>query len=464
MPTYQLEPELSKGDVVAGDPATRGTDRVLLGKLMESGAQRRLFLDVSGEQVVAILGKRGTGKSYSLGVILEGLASGAGITQISDTRTPRAGLVLDIMDIFWTSAIELSADASPEVSKQFDRMRRGGLESMTLAIDCWVPGGFQKPEIDPPNMHTLHIQAHDLELDDWAALFSVDVFGEPRGMLIADVLSHVSQAGYTRTDGVTVRPNSRYTFSDLVDCIDTDSDLVANYRDDTRRAIKQRMQSYASLQLFQGVGTRLADIVRSNRVSVLMLARVPDELKIVLVAVLLRRILRERRDASFAQKRLDLDNRMQHEERVRLERTVTESIPRSWVLLDEAHVLAGSGASTVASESLVKYAKEGRNYGLSMAVATQQPSALDSRLMSQAETLIVHQLTAPADALVATQNIRSPLPQSMRIDGEVASVESLLRRLGQGEAVFSSGNAPRLPRMCVVTIRPRVSAHGGYEA
>jgi uncharacterized protein len=134
------------------------------------------------------------------------------------------------------------------------------------------------------------------------------------------------------------------------------------------------------------------------------------------------------------------------------------------LLLDEAHVLAGVGDSSVAGEALVKYAKEGRNYGLSMAVATQQPSALDPRLTSQAETLIVHQLTSPADAAVATQNLRSPAPSKMKVGNSDATVDTLLRRLGQGEMAFSCGNAPDLPRMCVAMVRPRISAHGGYEA
>src|SRR4051794_8037704 len=101
MSTYQLEPDLRKGDVIAGDPAGRAQDKILLGKLVESGPMRRLYLDVTGEQVVAVLGKRGTGKSYTLGVLVEGLASGPGVTATATLETPRAGLVLDIMDIFW---------------------------------------------------------------------------------------------------------------------------------------------------------------------------------------------------------------------------------------------------------------------------------------------------------------------------------------------------------------------------
>ena len=69
-----------------------------------------------------------------------------------------------------------------------------------------------------------------------------------------------------------------------------------------------------------------------------MWARVPDALKKVLVAVLLRRLLRERRDASLAQKRLDMDARMGPDEVARLQAFVSEAVPRTWVLMDEAHV------------------------------------------------------------------------------------------------------------------------------
>ena len=35
---------------------------------------------------------------------------------------------------------------------------------------------------------------------------------------------------------------------------------------------------------------------------------------------------------------------------------------------------------------LIRYVREGRNYGLSFMVATQQPTALDSRLLAQVDT------------------------------------------------------------------------------
>jgi len=465
MANYALDPEPSRGtgDIVAGDAAERARDLVLLGKLAEAGKLRKLWLDLTGEQVVAVLGKRGTGKSYTLGVLLEGLAAGKGDTQIAKLQTPRAALVLDIMDIFWTSQIALTPSGPPEIQKQHEAMTRSGLAPQALNVDVWIPGGFERPAIDPPGVSSLHLRASHLELDDWGALFDVDMYNQPQGMLIADGISHVVQ-GYVRQDGSTVPPVPDFDFPDLLACLADDGDIAVNYRADTIRSIRQRMTTYAALPLFGGTPTPLASLLKPFRTSVLMLARAPDALKKVLVAVLLRRILRERRDASLAQKRLDLDARMTPAERAQVGSFVSAAVPRTWVLMDEAHVLAGGDDPSVARDALIKYAKEGRNYGLSLALATQQPSALDSRLMSQVETLIVHQLTAPRDAAVATQNMRSPEPTRIRVDGAEVDVAMLLRRLGQGTASFSCGNAPSLSRLCIATIRARVTAHGGYEA
>jgi len=466
MPTYKLNPEITRkpGTIVVGDPAERAKDRLLLGHSAEAGPFREVWLDITGEQVVAAFGKRGTGKSYTLGVLIEGLAAGQGASPIAHADTRRGALVLDIMDIFWTSVLSLEEAGPPEIRKQFAVMRKRGFSSQPLNVDVWIPSGYERSDIDPGGIRSLFISPSDLSIDDWGSLFEVDIFNEPRGMLIADAVQHVSADGYRRTDGSQAVGKPNFNFEDLLDCLVNDQDLLRNYQDMTLRSIRQRMASYAALPLFGGTGTPLGNVIRPFRAAVLMLGRVPDALKRVIVAVLLRQILRIRRDVSFAQKRIDLDRSLSREEQLSLADFVASGLPRTWVLIDEAHVLVGTGQSSVASAAIVKYAKEGRNYGLSLAVATQQPSALDGSLVSQIETLICHQLTSPQDAAVAARGMRSPSPTGIQIDGENADIDGLLRRLGQGEALFSCGNAPSLQRSCVIAVRPRITAHGGYEA
>lgn len=466
MATYRLTPDpiKARGDIVVGDPAERRRDRLLLGRLAESGPARNLWLDISGEQVVAIFGKRGTGKSYTLGVIVEGLGSGAGEKKLSVASTPRGALVLDIMDIFWTSTLPLRSGAAPELTRQYELMRSKGFTAEAVGVDVWIPAGFQNQEIDPSVVHALRISPSDMSLDDWGALFEFDIYGEPRGMLLADVVQHTAVTGYD-VDGVgRVQAVSAFGMQDMLDCLRGDTALARDYQDVTIRAVRQRLTSYASLDLFQGTGTPLSALIIPFRSAVLMLGRLPDALKQVVVAVLTRGILRDRRDSSFAQKRLDLDTTLSPEERTKVEAVIQKGLPRTWVLMDEAHVLAGANERTVAAEALIKFAKEGRNYGLSLAVATQQPSALDQRLLSQVETLICHQLTSPQDSATAAKAMRSPVPETVEVDESKTDIDGLLRRLGQGEALFSSGNAPSLQRGVVAAIRPRVTAHGGYEA
>ncbi|MGY3117397.1 hypothetical protein ACVWXQ_001332 [Bradyrhizobium sp. S3.14.4] len=201
MTSFGLEPPISKtpGDIVAGDPSCRGKDKVLLGTLAETGPRRKLWLDITGEQVVAIFGKRGTGKSYSLGVIAEGLAAGMGDTAIATMHTPRAALVLDIMDIFWSTQIPLVDEGSAELRRQFANMRKGGMKSQPLNVDVWIPSGFERPEIDPASVRSLVIGASDLETSDWGALFDIDMLTEPRGMLLTDLIGRVCRSMDTTT-------------------------------------------------------------------------------------------------------------------------------------------------------------------------------------------------------------------------------------------------------------------------
>jgi Helicase HerA, central domain len=467
MPAYRLLPEVSSatGDLVVGDAAGRGESWVLLGTLTESGPRRLLKLDTTAEHVFAILGKRGTGKSYSLGVLLEGLGCGSQSTPIGHSSIPRATLVLDVLDIFWTSTLPLTPSPVVELDKQYKRMNKARIQQVPIAVDVWVPAGYQNAEIDLPDTSVLRVAPSDLTADDWATLFEVDLVSEPRGMLLDEVVRKVSVTGWTDVDGVKHVPMPVYSFTEMLDCIDQDASIVQGYADNTRRSIRQRLGTQAAHPLFQGSPTVLNKLLKTGRVTVLMLGRLPDPMKQVLASILARQVMRERRDASFARKRLDLDPNLTHDDRRRLTQVVEGSLPRTWMLIDEAQVLVPSDQRTLSGETLVKFAKEGRNYGLSLAVATQQPSAVDARLMSQVETLLVHQLTAKPDIDVALRSIKSPLPEEIWIDGASDTPENLIRVLEQGDALFSCANAGRaMARACVVKIRPRVTAHGGYEA
>jgi hypothetical protein len=105
--------------------------------------------------------------------------------------------------------------------------------------------------------------------------------------------------------------------------------------------------------------------------------------------------------------------------------------------------------------------KRGRDSGLSLVLATQQPSALDQSAISQVDVTILHKLTVDADIAAATARLPSPLPSSTRKgEKDISDARVLIRELGQGEALLSDAEASR---SVLVRIRPRISPHGGGE-
>jgi hypothetical protein len=68
-PRFAAGPELSIGKGLVGG------DWVFLGRLAEVGPLVSVTHDLSMEHVIAIVGKRGSGKSYTLGSFLEGLCA-----------------------------------------------------------------------------------------------------------------------------------------------------------------------------------------------------------------------------------------------------------------------------------------------------------------------------------------------------------------------------------------------------
>jgi hypothetical protein len=186
-----------------------------------------------------------------------------------------------------------------------------------------------------------------------------------------------------------------------------------------------------------------------------------QHLRGVLVSVLVRRLVRERSAASESAKDLMVNPDLDEDQRESLRRRLQTSVPKTWVVVDEAQNVIPSEKRTFASESLIKLVKEGRNFGLSFVVTTQQPRALDQSIMSQVETFVTHKLVAQNDIEYVLSNIKCPFPGEIKQDLRVLSPRELLRDVERGQVVVSDTNSPRA---FVMEIRPRVAVHGGFEA
>jgi hypothetical protein len=89
--TFSISPPLTVDEgpakgLLAGQNAERSTfDAIFMGKHAET-PHRGVWMDVRGAHVLYVMGKRRSGKSYTLGAIAEGLVSDTWIRQGRESR------------------------------------------------------------------------------------------------------------------------------------------------------------------------------------------------------------------------------------------------------------------------------------------------------------------------------------------------------------------------------------------
>ena len=465
MKRYGLYPELvPMGDTIFfGTASETSVEWVLGGRLSEYGRRYPVKLNVSREKVIAIFGKRGQGKSYTLGSLIEGLCTSEGHSSISCIARDRAVLLFDTLDIYQWMNVALDGEWSerPELDRQAALLAGWDIRPDPLQVDIWAPAGYER-SFSGERHNTFRLHVPDFRVDDWGSLLGVDIMRDVMGQFLFEIFHKVTTLGWGDLDGNAHRPDQNYSISDLLDCIEHDADREEGiYRQDTCRAVLQRLRAYQVHPLFSRDGTPLRQLLKPGRTSVLLLNRLPDDLRSVLVSVLVRRILRERSQASEAAKDLMINPNLSPHERSMKEEFLLNAVPKCWIAIDEAQNVVPASKKTFATESIVKLVKEGRNFGLSFVVTTQEPKAIDQSILSQVETFIVHKLVTLADIRFVLDNLKSPIPDEIKHQNRRLSMSELVLSLSPGQAVVSDTDAPRC---FLMEVRPRVSAHGGFEA
>jgi hypothetical protein len=440
--------------------------KVYLGHLAETGPARKVYFGGSQEFVTLIIGKRGSGKSYSLGAILEGLATRENKTTISDHKTRRAVLLLDPMGNFWTTALTVRADGPEKVAKQFASLDGWNCSPEDVSVDVWLPAGF-KTANDPDTIREFRIKVSDLDAADIADLIGVNLLKEPQGAALSEAFAAVTEDGWARPGGAQKPPNRQFTFTDLLEYLeDVRAAGGGDHSSSTLRALIRSLRALERRPVFSGTGTPLTNLLRPGSLGVLMLPlRIGPDLRRVITRLLIRRILREREEASQIRQRLSVEQ-LDDATRTRLENELQARIPRSILALDEAQELLGDEGAE-AREALEDFCLLGRNYGLSLLLATQRPtaSAISSKVRSQVDFYLIHRLLTQDDINVAWSNLLGVYPREVMAGDRELDFADLMRSLERGQAVvsasFAEAGGERLNRIAVVKVRPRVTVHGG---
>jgi uncharacterized protein DUF87 len=424
----------------------------LLGKVAETARfEKKVWLDLEGAHAVYVMGKRRGGKSHTLAVICEGLASKTWLTTL---ERQQAVLVFDTMNVFLTmdrpalpgqDAGASDADwAMPDEAPHVQLLRPAG----TPAIE-----GHAIPE--------LCLGAHDLTAEEWIQTLGIDQFADVLGHLIYDAYERVRYSGYNTKSG-TVAPEARFGVGALERCIANCGDLVHGFREETRFAAIRRFKALSRNSIFGDQGIDLRQLLCPGTITVLLLRDLPQETRELFVAVLVRRIMEARSETEHYERLLAAQGGNITMQTADWTRLVTTGTPRTWLVIDEAHNYIPQGRAAISKRPLKRLIDEGRNLGLSILVATQQPSGLDGSIQRNADTLIIHPMSMEDDIRAASGMLNSIWPKKAWVarGGNLTACDffSGVRSLPRGYALVSTET---LPRVLPVRIRPRLTESGG---
>ena len=421
----------SDRSLVIGGEGVSQENLSCIGKVMEAGTTKSLldysvWLDTGFPHVIGIFGTRGSGKSFDLGILVEGAIANNSLS-VGDHFN--GGIIIfDIQDQFWTLGYEPNKDLK-EDQPQIAELKNWGISPAYVKdIKLWLPAGATFPNQDT---HEFKISPSQLKVSDWLALLELDRYS-PQGQALIELLSGSPNSKPVEL-ATRCQPNT-----------------LKQFQATTVEALRWRLESLADIEIIGEPGINLEDMLSSKTVSILLLRELPDEVRALIIGVLTRIVL-------------DRMGKMHKARRIarRTGSDVHESkLPsKAWLVIDEAHTVVPGGAETPATKPIIDYVKRGRDSGLSLIFATQQPSAVDSKLMSQVDITITHRLGFESDLTAATARMPTRSNAKYQTSGTTTvSGSDLIRSLKTGEAVIADAQSPRT---FLAKLRPRFSAHGG---
>ncbi|USN45106.1 MAG: ATP-binding protein [Candidatus Woesearchaeota archaeon] len=382
-----------------------------------------VYFDMLRSHVMLVVGKRGSGKSYLLSVIAEGMAD-----LEKAIKQNISIILLDTMGVFWSMKYPNKHDAT--------LLKEWKLDPKGFDTTIYTPADFHKEyqERGVPTDKPFSIKPSELTATDWIALFSISPDSDVAVLLEKKV---------DELDG------QDYDLDQLIKAVMADKDFEQR----TKQKAKNLLNTTKSYGLFSKEGTPLKELAKGGQVSVLDLscyATLPDgwTIKNLVVGIIAKRLFLERMKERKQEEYEELEKTMNP---YTFEGKEKQDYPLVWLVLDEAHEFLPVTGKTLATDPLVTILREGRQPGISLILASQQPGKIHTDVMTQSDTVVSLRITAKLDT-----DALGMLMQSYMRKGLVEELDHLPRSKGSA-IVFDDTNEKMYP----IKIRPKFSWHGG---
>ncbi|MBU3907434.1 MAG: DUF87 domain-containing protein [Nanoarchaeota archaeon] len=383
-----------------------------------------IFMDVARSHVILVAGKRGSGKSYSIGVIAEELSN-----LPKETSQNIASLIFDTMGIYWTMKFKNQKDKS--------LLEEWQLKPQNLPVKIFIPVGHYEEYLEKgiPADEPFALAVSEMDSEDWILTFGLDIIS-PVAVLIERTITNLKE-------------KENFDLADII--LNLQKDERTNQ--ETKNAAIGLFEAAKTWGIFaeqNEQATRVKDLISGGVTSVLDLsvynAVGAFNIRALVISLVSRKIFDQR---MTARKKEEVDIVSSGMEYNSLEEK--REYPLVWIFIDEAHEFLPLQGKTIATDALIQLLREGRQPGISLVLATQQPGQIHRDVMTQSDIVISHRVTSQPDLEALNYIMQTYVMESIK--KHMDDLPDL-----KGSAIILDDNSERIYPM---RIRPRFTWHGG---
>jgi len=316
-------------------------------------------------------------------------------------------------------------------------LQEWNLKAKNLPVKVFVPFGHYDDYLEKgiPIDEKFALNVGELTPEDWIVTFGLDITN-PVSVLIQRTIGKLSEKG-------------NFEISDIIYLIEQDEKT----KDEVKNAAIGLFEAANEWGIFasgEENPTEIKDLINAGTTSVLDLSVYNSvgafNVRALVISLVSRKIFNQRMDSRKKEEIKSVSRGMDISFT-----SEKKDEPLVWMFIDEAHEFLPKDGKTVATDALVQLLREGRQPGISLVLATQQPGQIHRDVMTQSDIVISHRVTSQPDIEALNYIMQSYLLQG---------ISSYMNDLptAKGSAIVLDDNSERI---YPIRIRPRFTWHGG---
>lgn len=387
---------------------------IFIGKLLESN--NPIYFDVSKPHITLICGKRGSGKSYTQSSLLEGF-----FLLPEKIKNEISVIVFDTMGIFW------SLKYPNRNNKELLLLDEWKLKPVECNINIFVPRNLKQEYIFHDK--TFSIIASEISSENWCLTFAIDQ-NSPQGICLTRVIKKLKDE------------NESYDIDDIIEGINKDKKSAIQ----TKESLENRFEGAKNWGIFSPEGTPIEEFLKEGKINILDISKLyysaqTWNIRCLVVSLLCEKIL---------------NLKMKHRQNEQIIKATKRKIDKKissqlWIFIDEAHQFLPSFGLTPASWPLKRIIREGRQPGISLVLASQQPGKLDSDVITQSDIVISHHITSKVDLDGLNKIMNTYIKKVIQV-----SLNQLPKKPGAALVIDDTREFIE-----TIQVRPKLTSHAG---